>query len=231
MEDKSKAILVNTEMVRAIFARLKTHTRRPVKPQFEIASYGKPPYNYDIIEVPIINGYIWTTATNSDRTGGLAVQVYCKKRKPIKATYKKGDILWVRETHKPVSGSPNYIYRADIPEERWKDYKWSPSMHMEREACRLWLKVLGVSVEKLQNISLEGIIKEGIVINENIKLFKKMNKIYTDIDIARQWTDYYTARNGYMKLWDSIYKDPGFTWDDNPWVWRIEFEKVEGKPW
>lgn len=220
---KEIPIFFDTLMVRAIYNG-KTQTRRVVEPQFEIASYGKPPCNYDIIDIPIINGHIWATATNSDSAGGFAVPVYCnKKGKPIKALYQKGNLMWVRETYHVKGGLPaieklletNFkdkkdclIYKADLPESDWKNYKWSPPIFMRKNACRLWLKVIDVRVERLQDIVVGDIKREGCP--EKIFFNSKMSNV-------AKW---------FTLLWDSINKKPEYSWKANPWVWVIEFERV-----
>lgn len=202
-ENESKPILFNTEMIRAILKdseRYKTLTRRVVKPQ----------------PIPLND--------NSNNTSIYDTNHWYIYGSYVHAPYEKGGILWVRETHKPVSGLPNYIYRADIPEERWKDYRWSPSIHMPKKACRLWLKVLDIRVERLQDITEDDAIKEGIELD--------MNTWYNEI--RRSEANFKRATLDMFKLyWNYIDKKTNGIynvesgWLANPWVWRIKFEKVK----
>jgi hypothetical protein len=116
-----------------------------------------------------------------------------------------GDRLWVRETfliehscHKNF-----YEYRADYSDTIALDVIWRPSIFMPREACRLMLEVTDVRVERLQDITEEDAIAEGTV---RIHRYKTM-----------VWE--------YETLWESI--NGKGSWDKNPWVWVIEFKKIE----
>lgn len=106
------------------------------------------------------------------------------------------------------------VYRADgdpyeSAEER--GFKWRPSIHMPRWASRLTLEVVSVRVERLQDISIEDAIAEGV---------------FQDFDPPDGHGFRSEARNLYRELWDSLAK-LGEKWADNPWVWVIEFKPVE----
>lgn len=144
-----KPILFNTEMVRAILEGRKTVTRRVVKPQ--PAGDGSAP-----VPLKTRPGY-WNSWGDDN--------VY---RPP----YQPGDILWVRETWQTKRGG-GYLYKADTigsfdlfmtPEGRVVNYiPWRPSIHMPREAARIFLKVTGVRVERLRDITDQEAEKEGIL--------------------------------------------------------------------
>ena len=125
----------------------------------------------------------------------------------VKIPYHVGDVLWVRETWR--RDAVGYHYRADFSpgmEETIKPkLKWRPSIHMPREAARLFLRVKNVRVERLQDITEEDAKAEGVICGQGQK----------------RWT----ARSAFMDLWDRINgkKNP---WESNPWVWVIEFEKI-----
>lgn len=195
-------ILFNTKMVRAILEGRKTVTRRVVK--FPTNKFtGKIP-NADDIEV-------------YERT------VYCEKihfsERPhfsfnIKPQYHLGDILYVRETwqddtiytHDSTPGK--YFYKADGDVDC---YKWKPSIHMPKEAARIWLKVTDVRVERLQDISEREAEKEGF---------------YDDVEYCVG----NTARGHFLELWDFTIKKSEcylYGWDANPWVFVYEFERIE----
>lgn len=194
-----KPILFNTEMVKAILDRRKTMTRRIIKPQPK-----------ELI--------MYCYASSSNRRIGKWID---KTAEDLFTPPCHGDdILWVRETwcniNKPGI-APEYYYLADCLQPWVEDYdpsewKWKPSIHMPREAARLFLRVNKVRVERLQDITEEDAISEGT------KLLSHDGKtIYTK--------DY---RNAFQVLWNSLYSKQGFGWDANPWVWVIEFERVDG---
>ena len=193
-----KPILFNTEMVRAILDGRKTCTRRVIK----------LPENMD--GVPVGKSGDSNNPLGFMHPGGI-------KRPP----YQPGDILYVRETwcELPVNeaghmrGHPVYYYRADgdLRPEGWRG-KWRPSIHMPKEAARIWLKVTNVRVERLQEITIDGIRNEGI---------SSMAVHAGDMEIAlKEWKN----------LWNSTIKKTGldsYGWEANPWVWVIEFERCE----
>jgi hypothetical protein len=131
-----------------------------------------------------------------------------------------GDVLWVRETYlnfNSVDETPNYIYKADHPNfhvnfasgERWK-----PSIHMPKSACRIWLKITNVRVERLQKISEQDAMIEGVEIL-NVPAWK---------DYIDSFGYCESAYESFKTLWQSINSEE--SWNDNPWVWVIEFEQV-----
>ncbi len=193
-----KPILFNTEMVRAILDGRKSCTRRLVK--------------FLSGENPKWTGYI--------KDGAM---LYNGKNKPCIRTqpYQLGDILYVRETWcaLPVNeaghmrGHSVYYYKADrdLRPEGWRG-NWHPSIHMPKEAARIWLKVTDVRAERLWEISADGIRNEGL---------SSAAVHCGDMEIAlKEWE----------KLWNSTIpkKDiDRYGWDANPWVWVIEFERCD----
>ena len=127
-----------------------------------------------------------------------------------KLPYQPGDILYVRETWCKgswMNEKERYYYKADD-----NDFHcvWHPSIHMPKEAARIWLKVTDVRVERLQEISGEDLIKEGID-------FFRSNYVRVAFD-------------EYKNIWNSTIKKSDidrYGWDANPWVWVIEFERCE----
>ena len=186
-----KPILFNTEMVRAILDGRKTCTRRLVR--------------FLPGENPQWTGYI--------RDG---LMLYNGRNEPciIKVPYQPGDTLYVRETWcgLPVNeaghmrGHTIYYYKAD-GEHRPKGWRgtWHPSIHMPKEAARIWLKVTDVRVERLQDMTDDDAEAEGCF-------------------------DYTSTALGFFDVWDSTIKKSDlncYGWDANPWVWVIEFERCE----
>jgi len=110
-----------------------------------------------------------------------------------------GDRLWVRETFAPCDFG-DYMYRADYGQLSDVAIKWKPSIHMPRMASRITLEITGVRVERLQDISEEDAITEGIPYQGN------------QFDTIGAFSD----------LWNSVYSN----WDANPWVWVVEFSNL-----
>lgn len=190
-----KPILFNTEMVRAILDGRKSCTRRLVK--------------FFSGENPRWTGYI---------KDGL--MLYNGRNEPCirKAPYHPGDILYVRETWGEGYEEGTYIYRASDKMACLPTFKESskliyhPSIHMPKEAARIWLKVTNVRVERLQDIDGKGCVKEGIE-EEHLK--------YVGDEFVKGM---------FHDLWDSTIKKSDldrYSWDANPWVWVIEFEMCE----
>lgn len=191
---RERPILFNTEMVKAILDGRKTCTRRLVK---------------------------FLPGKNSQWTGYIkdGLMLYNGKNEPCirKAPYQPGDILYVRETWCSAYGGEKYFYLADKltnREERlllnYDDVKWHPSIHMPKEAARIWLKVTNVKVEQLQEMDKTDALKEGIDPRLCLNLSHALTK--------------------FKKIWDSTIKKSDldiYGWDANPWVWVIEFERCE----
>ena len=137
-------ILFNTEMVRAILDGRKTVTRRLVK--HDVDAILNSPYHKEHPEV-------------EDK------QIISKL---CMSPYQPGDILYVRETWGEGYEEGTYIYRADDKLAGLPTFKESskliyhPSIHMPKEAARIWLKVTDVRVERLQEITSEQIGREGV---------------------------------------------------------------------
>jgi hypothetical protein len=138
---------------------------------------------------------------------------------PIRCPYGEvGDLLWVRETFIAVGGmeSPNVrvVYKASgDPEGIWTSgIAWKPSIHMPKKFARLWLEVTGVRVARVQDITEEDAEKEGVVRDET----------------RRHWYSIpQTSKEAFRRVWDGIYGKNGNGWERNPWVWVVEFERVE----
>ncbi len=211
-----KPILFNTEMVRAIMDGRKTCTRRLVKPQPD------EKHTYPL-------GFV-TDSTEKKEVGcfGFGINEYGGSIQYAKPPYgyAPGDILYVRETwHK---GLERYIYRADYSntEKFYRggkeiEMKWHPSIHMTKEAARIWLKVTDVRAERLQKCG-EGwcldIEKEGVTTPQSPILYISDDEFHDAL------------RTEFQKLWNSTIKKSDlerYGWNANPWVWVIEFERCK----
>jgi hypothetical protein len=136
--------------------------------------------------------------------------------------YAAGDILWVRETWQLLPSGFD-----EIPPEYWYIYKatdelsdectrWRPSIHMPKKAARIFLKVTDVRVERLQEITPKDAWEEGCRIGNSFPWEKHIP------ELQQQCRDIL-----FKSLWDGLNAKRGYGWDTNPWVWVIEFERVE----
>lgn len=174
-----KPILFSTEMVRAILDGRKTMTRRVVKSDAKFIQW----------QPVVLNGY-----------GG-----FCDEHgNPVKCRYEIGDTLWVRETWQTARYAPPgstklenvYIYKADGGSfGEYEITKWEPSIFMPLEACRLYLRITDIRVERLQDITEEDAIAEGVERNPE----------------AADWAVMCGKES----------------WDANPYVWVIKFERIK----
>lgn len=130
--------------------------------------------------------------------------------------YRPGDILYVRETFwKCIDGE--YLYKADFLNSESR--VWRPSIHMPREAARIFLRVTDVWVERLQDISEEQSRAEGAIDSRHY-----IHSPHNEYDAL------HSARERFAEIWDSTIKPAGLSlygWKANPWVWVIEFERRE----
>lgn len=246
-----KPILFNTEMVRAILEGRKTVTRR-------LGSWKIKMFDIDK------NGLVMATVCKGSEKG-LTVRHFeggtVKQLIEVLSDYKVGDVLYVRETWSECEG--RYIYRActkgldAIPLVKWK-----PSIHMPKEAARIFLRVTDVRVERLQDITEEQAKAEGVAhLFDNLSdeeytdwtkragfypkekskwnylnylwhgHFGKYGTGNADSDNWEyQYSGYDTAKGSFSSLWESTVKREQrniYGWNANPYVWVIEFERVE----
>ena len=214
-----KPILFNTEMVRAILDGRKTYTRRLVKPQPD------EKHTYPL-------GFV-TDSTEKKEVGcfGFGINEYGGSIQYAKPQYQPGDILYVRETWKKA---PNgYYYYEDWQKDDIADItKWKPSIHMPKEAARIWLKVTDVRVERLQDITEDQTEEEGFLFTP--PCLRLTGENYCDIDgpctNEIKYCDMGAGELFGTVLWNSTIKKSDldcYGWDANPYVWVIEFERCE----
>lgn len=199
-----KPILFNTEMVRAILDGKKTCTRRIVK---------------GAIPDDAMWGYTMFTPKGCVSCRGVYADEYGEKF--FRLPYRQGDILYVRETWCKgswMNEKERYYYKADD-----NDFHcvWHPSIHMPKEAARIWLRVTDVRAERLQECG-EGwcidIEKEGIATPQDPILYISDDAFHDAL------------RMEFQKTWDKTIKKSDidrYGWDANPWVWVVEFERCD----
>lgn len=186
-----KPILFSGEMVRAILEGRKTQTRRIVK--FPNDFTGN-----------IYNNYPFGIKYSSNDFEG------CVKR--LNSKWEIDDTLWVRETcqysDSSVNFNPGWVYRATDPDwETMEGWKWKPSIFMPKRACRIFLKITDIRVERLQDINTDALKAEGInyTMDYGPILFEN-----------------------FKELWQRINGQEN--WKTNPFVWVIKFERCERPP-
>jgi len=194
---KPKPILFNTEMVRAIIDGQKTQTRRPIQ------APGNE-YHYEKLLCDL--GLSCKLEIIEDELHWeLQTAVDDSGTYTEKLLHQPGDILYVRETFADISETEpgNIHYKASANEEdlEWfneNGWNWRPSIHMPKRIARLFLKVTDVRVERLHETTGVDVVREGFKEPQN-----------------------------FIKDWNEIYKEKGYGWDEDPWVWVIEFEVSE----
>ncbi len=220
---KERPILFSAPMVRAILAGQKTQTRRIFKAK---------------------NGGVWPN--KNDLPGMRQILRNCPYGQP-------GDLLWVRETHAEVllpdipSGRPvgprgrsgiparpewpSYVvYRADgeMPDVQWhhegdkQKVWWTPSIHMPRQSSRILLEIVSVRIEKVQDISPGDAIAEGVERSVTGDGWRRYSDPETE-SVGLPPCQY--PRHSYRSLWEHI--NGAASWDENPWVWVVEFKRIE----
>lgn len=225
-EMKERGMIFNAEMVRAILDGRKTQTRRIIKPQPVMYEPGQSVHVSDMINDAL----------------------RCPLGKP-------GDRLWVRETwgvvshalddsgriidwnpdrpatslHEMPFGQGYYsghaIYRADGTF-TWGDddgngeySRWHPSIHMPRAACRILLEITNIRIARLNDIS------EADAVTEGIPLAGELLPEYPGTYLTPRG-DFATAKVAFQRLWEFVCGEE--SWKANPWVWVIEFKRIEG---
>lgn len=236
---KERPILFSAPMVRAILDGRKTVTRRVVKPQPEMREVAGVASMLSFKTRHGSGWWLWPNARDQ-------VLAECPYGQP-------GDLLWVRETHSlhqthgqhrgddkrwgPWGGLPTKVspdgtqiayYREGF--DRCDGGRWRPSIHMPRWASRITLEVTGVRVERLQDITPAQILAEGVripatpegraLIDISTKhgpaaFLPKLNDASPDDLLRAHWAALWVQINGI----DS--------WNANPWVWVVEFKRVE----
>lgn len=208
---KLRPVLFNTAMVQAIFGDRKTQTRRLVKDK-------------DILPATNERHFIITDGEYN------VIRSKCPYGKI-------GDVLWVRETHFYVSrdhahdllegnrDGSQWVYKTSFHHDWFQyakekyGYKWKPSIHMPFDACRLFLQITNIRIERLQDIS------ESDAIHEGIAQFSKDNTVYKYGLDGWPWQEMQRKPSlGFSVLWKSI--NGSESWDANPWVWVIEFKQI-----
>ncbi|GAA0797376.1 ASCH domain-containing protein [Cupriavidus gilardii] len=187
---KERPILFSGAMVRAILDGRKTQTRRVVKDRHIDAAPPVAFFQY--------------------------LREHCPYGQP-------GDRLWVRETWGFNPDFPSMPSRACYRADRGHEHdgiRWNPSIHMPRAACRLVLEVTGVRVERLQDISYEDAIAEGMFNPGTIESTYPLTG-ETGEQLGRRLSH---PQRSFAILWEEL--NGAGAWAANPWVWVVEFRRA-----
>ncbi|HDZ9611676.1 TPA: hypothetical protein RU040_002475 [Klebsiella pneumoniae] len=214
---KERGMIFNAEMVRAILDGRKTQTRRIMAPQ--------PADDIERCIFPNPEAIGWKSSLRHKH--GSTTAHFCHYGKP-------GDRIWVRETWNKYGGLLTYRADHDWIDDMRKETvctaKWVPSIHMPRWASRILLEITDVRVERVNAISPEDAESEGLE-RTNFTGFGDEPGLpsYPEPDVyfdplKKQWKEY--PPEAFAGLWESIYGEG--SWQANPWVWVIEFKRVEG---
>ncbi|MGU5938007.1 morphogenetic protein [Klebsiella aerogenes] len=166
------------------------------------------------VKLPVHDKNLGCELAGNELAGELSAGNYLNS-----AFGKQGDRIWVRETwaRYNIDQDSHYMaYRATPPADWPEGGRWRPSIHMPRWASRILLEITDVQVERLNDISQEDAQAEGMALTG-------WRPTYSDPDSGGEvWTPY----DNFARLWESIYGEG--SWKANPWVWVIEFKRIEG---
>lgn len=230
---KEIPILYNTPMVQALLGKRKTQTRRIMKPQIKDCDHSRyteaewkdKPTEWSEASLKIGRAYCGMCGNGVE---------YSKDYGGIKCPYgQPGDLLYVRETWFPAAITGNEVmvgYHGQDPTHTHEfttdniDFYWKqmdkghmiPSIHMPKEAARIWLQVESIRVERLQDISEEDAQAEGVKTTET-----QLGESYFDYTTG-YFNGLLSAKDSFRTLWKSI--NGPESWQANPWVWCISFK-------
>lgn len=245
-----RPILFQTDMVKAILDDRKSQTRRTKG----LESKNEFPDNWNREGNPTRHiCRLWDSTIEEDPNPleihfGFKIKGWRKWDDVayMKSQYgKPGDILWVKETWAFFSGinSDEIVYKSDrLFDTKAKEHlvanKWKPSIHMPKSAARIWLMIEDIRVERVQDISEEDAIAEGVERSGKkgyCRMFQKyeseMYKSYLPEKSPNVlYTLALTAKCSFESLWWAI--NGKESWNSNPWVWVIKFRVLSktGRP-
>lgn len=207
---KEHPIIFSGEMVRAILDGRKTQTRRVIKPQPTLAH----PHSVGRFFNPERDAWDLYGANMTYCPYGVPGD-HLWVRETWQKVYEKHDGFWTTDPRENVTYKRSFIeYAATAQEEA---PRWRPSIHMPRQISRLTLEIVSVRVERLQEITDDDARAEGAPVSWR--------------EPATGWQVMATANGNapawFASLWDTINAKRGYGWDTNPWVWAIQFKRVQ----
>lgn len=172
-----------------------------------------------LFSTPMVQALLNGTKTQTRRLFNETIQLGNFDETLKKSILKVGSIIWVRETFAHSLNSNEFCYKADTDNPIYldKSWKWKPSLFMPKSACRLFLEVTEIRIERLNEISESDAIAEGIEYSTEFgyKLYSK-NSFFSK---------HLSASDSYMSLWEFI--NGQNSWQENPFVFVYTFKVVE----
>lgn len=226
---KERPIIFSGEMVKAILDGKKTMTRRVVKSDF-INNYK----HAHIIKQSSDKSREGKAYFYDKPAGGMVLSSQL-----VSNLYGKvGDRLWVRETWQEIGPDCLLTYKATYPGDLYakrpelenvpplaglkeRGYLWKSPMFMPRWASRILLEITDIRVERLNDISDEDAVKEGL------RILPASGRYVVSPGDQYFGSASHDAVEVFSWLWDSINAKKGYPWSSNPWVWVVEFKVVE----
>lgn len=239
---RERPILFSGEMVRAILNGTKTQTRRVISLRHGLEFFGGRGDEDDptqwgyFFDGPEHHGYCVIARGFNQRFNNGLVSMAC----PFGEV---GDRLWVRETWQLLEhmgytfDDDAVVWRATAPNNevdlpnfnsntlevrRLEVLRWRPSMHMPRWASRITLEITNVRVERLNDISEDDARAEGVG-----REFAHDDREHTEGERLSGYHPIMSHGIAFARLWNCLYAKSA-PWDSNPWVWVVEFKRVEG---
>ncbi len=202
---KETPILFSTPMVQAILNGKKTQTRRVIKPQPKQAPFRSD----DVTDSPFgtYGDRLWVRETWTE----YHTVNYIKRADGRSfSEVSDGCIAYKADGYESINDLKEHIQlMSECDLEAVETNRWRPSIHMPKKYARIWLNVIRVRAERLQDISEVDARAEGVE------------------PLSSNGLDFDSYHNSFIHLWDSINKKRGFGWDKNPWVWVVEFRRIK----
>jgi hypothetical protein len=235
-----KGKIFNSQEVQAIIAGTKTMFREVTRPQL---SYRNPEIPRKLVRFEDESGY-----RTIDRDNEWVVSVF--ERCP----YRVGQKVFCKESFVDFrNNNSDIFYKSDLELNnlvKTADLKWRPAQHMKQEHSRLTLEITNIKVERLQDISEEDAIKEGVnklFTEEEMKHVLRVHQIekndsyknylwhgHIGRTITKKQSDeweyqcsaYEKAKDSFFSLWNATHKKPEEKFEVNPFVWVVDFKII-----
>lgn len=243
---KERPILFNTDMVKALLDGHKTQTRRPVKPQ--------PNRSTQVLREPMGDDVLWRFKYGDNLKCPLGVvgdRLWVRETWRITGWIEEGEVSLEYKTHNSPHADYIEVDDADLFERLWiqssddaekaglkpsllgqygwklgeAPTRWRPSIHMPRWACRTVLEITDIRVERVQDISEEDCMAEGLLKSYIVADWPHINDCEYRFD-REDKHGYGSAIGAFRTLWNSVYDKRGLGWNKSPFVWVITFKRI-----
>lgn len=217
-----RPMLFSTPMVQAILERRKTQTRRIMKHQPPLGNYK---FGINVTGTRCKeNGLFHWIGIDEE----IEYKVTDSNQPYFKCPFNIGDIIWVRETFYELTADVlkgKYFYKADLEKMGWT-FKWKPSLFMPKKACRLFLEITDIRIERLNEISESDAIEEGIKsVGKDIEFCGTFYLGSYFENYSKEGYSFLKPVESFRTLWEKI--NGIGSWQTNPFVWVYDFKVVE----